>query len=128
MRKAGYIFAAVLLMVIGVQAGTIQWDAGGGVDTEWNTPANWAGDSVPGTGTDPVDVALLGSASAIASVSSAYSPTGTNGVTLVMRNGGSLSIAADMELLNMRIGDSGSSGAAVTHTAGAVSGTGAGRH
>lgn len=35
---------------VGNTRNTFTWDAGGGVDTDWSTAANWVGDAVPQTG------------------------------------------------------------------------------
>ena len=46
-------FIAVVALVLGggvAQAAT--WDGGGGADQNWNTAANWVGDTVPTSSTD----------------------------------------------------------------------------
>lgn len=52
--RISYAFCMAFFIVISsVQSATITWD-GGGADTTWSTPQNWAGDVVPSSDDDVV--------------------------------------------------------------------------
>lgn len=46
---AGVFVLCGLALPSAAEAAVITWDGGGGADTNWNTAANWSGDTIPGT-------------------------------------------------------------------------------
>jgi hypothetical protein len=108
-------------MACGAQAVNIGWDSGGGTDTEWSNPENWAMTYVPGNSNE-VDRADLFSGSDDVTVTSDV--TSPNQVDLLLRNNGNMTISANMSSLRvMNIGINGGTaglGTFVKQTAGTV--------
>ena len=115
------ILGVCYLLLTCANADTITWDNGAS-SSDWNDPINWTQDVVPWNATN--NNALIDNrADVYPIVSSAV--TSTIGVDLLMRNGGKLTISADMpNIQQLQIGTSGTGEATVTHTAGTVTGSG----
>jgi hypothetical protein len=117
MKKILCALSVCLLMAGVAQAASIQW-VGGGANSDWLTPENWSPAGLPGA--TAIDTALIIQGD-VATVGSTV--TSPYGVDITMRNGGQLTIGANMtSVRRMYLATTGTQAntTRVTHNSGTV--------